>query len=72
MQVIVHRSRGGPITKRHMLCDANGEPLSFLLSGGQASDISYAQPLLDDVSMKRRMRLGVVGGLALAPQSSLS
>lgn len=32
-----------------MLCDANGVPLRFLLSGGQVSDISYAQPLLDDV-----------------------
>jgi transposase len=31
-----------------MLCDANGVPLRFLLSGGQVSDISYAQPLLDD------------------------
>jgi len=31
-----------------MLCDANGTPLRFLLSDGQASDISYAQPLLDD------------------------
>lgn len=30
-----------------MLCDANGVPLRFLLSGGQASDIAYAQPLLD-------------------------
>ena len=34
-----------------MLCDANGTPLRFLLSGGQASDISYAQPLLNDVSI---------------------
>ena len=31
-----------------MLCDANGVPLKFLLSGGQASDIAYAQPLLDE------------------------
>jgi transposase len=31
-----------------MLCDANGVPLRFLLSGGQASDIAYAQPLLDE------------------------
>lgn len=30
-----------------MLCNANGVPLRFLLSGGQASDIAYAQPLLD-------------------------
>ena len=31
-----------------MLCDANGAPLRFLLSGGQASDMAYAQPLLDE------------------------
>lgn len=31
-----------------MLYDANGVPLRFLLSGGQASDIAYAQPLLDE------------------------
>ena len=36
-------SRGGLTTKIHMLCDANGVPLRVLLSGGQASDISYAQ-----------------------------
>jgi transposase len=41
------RSCGGLTTKTHMLCDANGVPLRFLLSGGQASNISYAQPLLD-------------------------
>ncbi len=34
-----------------MTTDANGTPLHFLLSGGQASDISYAQPLLDEVSI---------------------
>ncbi|WP_414892466.1 IS5 family transposase [Pseudomonas serboccidentalis] len=45
------RSRGGLTTKIHMLCDANGTPLRFVLSGGQASDISYAQPLLNDVSI---------------------
>ena len=39
-----------------MLCDANGTPLRFLLSGGQASDISYAQPLLDDVSIPSGQR----------------
>ncbi|RMV35837.1 hypothetical protein ALP13_200082 [Pseudomonas syringae pv. maculicola] len=42
------RSRGGLTTKIHMRCDANGVPLRFLLSGGQASDISYAQSLLDE------------------------
>ena len=30
-----------------MLCDANGVPLRFLLSCGQASDIANDQPLLD-------------------------
>ena len=39
-----------------MLCDANGTPLRFLLSGGQASDITYAKPLLDDVSIPSSQR----------------
>lgn len=39
-----------------MLCDANGTPLRFLLYGGQASDISYAQPLLDEVSIPSSQR----------------
>ena len=39
-----------------MLCDANGTPLRFRLSGGQASDISYAQPLLDKVSIPSSQR----------------
>jgi transposase len=43
----LRRSRGGLTNKIHMLCDANGIPLRFLLSGGNASDINYAQPLLD-------------------------
>ena len=32
-----------------MLCDASGVPLSFVLSPGQASDISHACPLLEKV-----------------------
>lgn len=39
-----------------MLCDANGIPLRFLLPGGQASDISYAQLLLGDVSIPSSQR----------------
>lgn len=34
-----------------MLCDSNGIPLRFLLSGGNASDITYAQPLLEGASV---------------------
>ena len=37
----------GLTTKIHIRCYANGIPLSFLLSGGQANGIAYAQPLLD-------------------------
>ncbi|NWB89453.1 IS5 family transposase [Pseudomonas gingeri] len=48
------RSRGGLTTKIHMLCDSNGVPLCFKLSGGQASDIAYAQPLLDDAHVPGR------------------
>ncbi len=50
------RIRGGLTRKIDMLCDTNGTPLRFLLSGGQASDISYAQPLLDDVSIPSSQR----------------
>jgi len=39
-----------------MLCDANGTPVRFLLSGGQASNISYAQPLLDEASIPSSQR----------------
>lgn len=49
-------SRGGLITKIHMLCDANGTQLRFLPSGGQVSDISYAQLLLEDVSIPMTQR----------------
>ncbi len=50
------RSRDGLTTMIHMLCDANGIPLRFLPSGGQASDISYAQPLSDGVSIPSSQR----------------
>lgn len=40
------RSRGSLATKFHLVCDANGISLCFLLSPGQASDITHAQPLL--------------------------
>lgn len=43
------RSRGGLATKIHMVSDARGIPLHFTLSGGNASDISHAQRLLDGV-----------------------
>ncbi|WP_146043261.1 MULTISPECIES: transposase [unclassified Pseudomonas] len=39
-----------------MLCDTGGTPLRFLLSGAQGSDISYAQPLLNDFSIPLSQR----------------
>ena len=43
------RSRGGLTTKIHLICDANGIALRFMLSPGQASDIAHAQLLLEQV-----------------------
>lgn len=43
------RSRGGLTTKIHLVYDANGAPLRFMLSPGQTSDIAQAQPLLKQV-----------------------
>ncbi len=43
------RSRGGFTTKIHALTDALGNPLKFILTGGQQNDITQAIPLLQDV-----------------------
>lgn len=41
------RSRGGLTTKIHLLVDGKGRPLRFILSPGQAADISSAPALLE-------------------------
>ncbi len=40
------RSRGGFGTKIHAITDALGNPLNFVLTGGQASDMGQAETLL--------------------------
>lgn len=40
------RSKGGFTTKIHAITDALGNPLDFVLTGGQASDIGQAENLL--------------------------
>jgi IS5 family transposase len=40
------RSKGGHTTKIHAITDALGNPLDFVLTGGQASDIGQAKALL--------------------------
>jgi len=45
----VGRSRGGLTTKIHLLADALGRPLRFLLTGGEAHESRTAQVMLDDV-----------------------
>lgn len=42
------RSRGGCSTKIHAVTDALGNPLGFVLTGGQASDIGQAEQLIGD------------------------
>ena len=42
------RSRGGLTTKIHMMCDALGLPVKFILTAGEASDFTYAIPLLEN------------------------
>jgi transposase len=41
------RSRGGLTTKIHTLTDAEGRPLRFILTGGEAHDVTTAADLLD-------------------------
>lgn len=45
------RSRGGFSTKIHALTDALGNPVDFVLTGGQAADITQAEALLPDDPM---------------------
>ena len=41
------RSRGGLTTKIHMLADALGRPLRFIVTAGQVGDITQAPALID-------------------------
>jgi transposase len=40
------RSRGGFSTKIHILVDALGNPVEFILTGGQQADVTQAEPLM--------------------------
>jgi transposase len=40
------RSVGGFSTKIHILVDALGNPVEFLLTGGQQADVTQAEPLM--------------------------
>jgi transposase len=42
------RSRGGLTTKIHMLADALGRPLRFIITAGQVGDVTQAPALLAD------------------------
>ncbi|WPO38968.1 IS5 family transposase [Tardiphaga sp. 42S5] len=42
------RSRGGLTTKIHMLADTLGRPLRFIITAGQAGDVTQAPALLHD------------------------
>ena len=56
------RSRGGLTTKIHMLADALGRPLRFILTSGQTHDVVTAPALLD----------GVDGGAIIADKAQNS
>lgn len=43
---MIGRSKGGPTTKIHALCDAHGNPTKIVLSKGQAADVTFAPVLL--------------------------
>ena len=45
----VGRSRGGLSTKIHMVTDATGQPMRFILTGGQAGDSPQGIPLLTGI-----------------------
>lgn len=44
------RSRGGFSTKIHLACDALGNALRFILTGGERNDITQAERLIENLS----------------------
>ncbi len=44
------RSKGGPSTKIHVMVDALGNLLNFILTGVQSADITQAYPLVEGVN----------------------
>ena len=43
------RSKGGFTTKIHVMVDALGNPLDFILTGGQAADVTQSYVLIEGV-----------------------
>jgi transposase len=46
------RSRGGFSTKIHILVDALGNPVKFILTAGQVADVTQAEPLIQGQKAK--------------------
>lgn len=44
------RSRGGHSTKIHLACDALGNAIRFILTGGERNDITKAESLIENLS----------------------
>ncbi len=46
---VLGRSKGGFTTKIHVIADAPGYPLDFILTGGQAAEITQSYVLIDGI-----------------------
>jgi transposase len=45
----IGKSRGGPTTKIHLICDDKGRPLHFRLTPGNIHDVTVANLMLDEL-----------------------
>jgi transposase len=50
----IGRSRGGLTTKTHLVCDGQGRPLGFTLTGGHVADTSMFAATLDTIRVPGR------------------
>ena len=55
------RSKGGFTSKLHTITDGLGNPLDFILTAGQASDVGQAEPLLQLTPQGAKAMLGDKG-----------
>ena len=49
-QQALGRSRGGHSTKIHLACDALGNAIRFILTGGNSNDITQAEALVENLA----------------------
>ena len=66
----IAKSAGGNSTKIHMIVDAHGNPLDFLVSDGATHDVKVAPELIKKVELKETKILNADRGYVIPPKNN--